>query len=398
MRLAKTRDISAVRDKKGPIESLTLIANSAFSVANFRGPLVRALVACGVRVYALAPDFDERTRGATIEIGAEPVRISLQRTGMHPLQDIADFFRLAVTLRRLRPDATLAYFIKPVIYGSLAAWVARIPRRFALVAGLGYAFAPGELKLSLRRRLLLLFSSGLYFLAFSVCTRVFFFNDDDIDYFVRRRLIRQEKAKRLQATGVDLSHFAPAPPVKSPLTFLLVARLLKEKGIREYVDAARVIKAQHPDVRFLLVGGFDPNPGGLSPPEVRAWVDEGVIEWPGHVDDVRPWIAQSSVYVLPSYREGVPRSTQEAMAMGRPVITTDSPGCRDTVQDGVNGFLVPIRDATALAEAMRNFIERPDLIDTMGAQSRLIAEARFDVRVINARLLGELGVMVAEKP
>ena len=155
----------------------------------------------------------------------------------------------------------------------------------------------------------------------------------------------------------------------------------------EYAEAARRVKAKYPTARFVLLGGLDPNRGGLGRAQVQAWVTEGLLEWPGHVE-VKPWLAQASVYVLPSYyREGVPRSTQEALAMGRPVITTDAPGCRETVVDGENGFLVPVRDVEALAERMIRFIEEPALIETMGQASRRLAQERFDVRRINARIM-----------
>ena len=176
-----------------------------------------------------------------------------------------------------------------------------------------------------------------------------------------------------------------------PVTFLLAARLLREKGIVEYAEAARLVKARHSEVRFVLLGGLDPNPGGLSQAEVQAWAAEGLLEWPGHVA-VKPWLTKTSVFVLPSYREGVPRSTQEAMAMGRPVITTDAPGCRETVDEGVNGFLVPVRDVPALADAMLRFVQNPSLIESMGRESRRLAEMHFDVRKINAQLLKILEV------
>ena len=161
----------------------------------------------------------------------------------------------------------------------------------------------------------------------------------------------------------------------------------------EYAGAARLIKKKHPDTRFILLGSLDSNPGALSESEVQQWVSDGILEWPGHVPDLRPWLAQTSVYVLPSYREGLPRSTQEAMAMARPVITADAPGCRDTVINGQNGFLVPVRDADALAAAMERFIVQPDLIDKMGQASRNMAEERFDARKTNQVILREMGIL-----
>lgn len=359
---------------------------------NFRGPLVESLVACSVRVHALAPDYDDSTREAILALGAEPVDISLERTGMRPIRDLIDMFRLVRTLRRLRPDASFGYFIKPVIYGSLAALLAGVPRRYALVAGLGYVFTPDGAPEGLKRRLLRRLVTLLYRLAFRACDRVFFQNDEDMAHFVDDGSLERRKAVRVNGTGVDLEALRPAPLAAAPVTFLLMARLLREKGICDYAEAARRVKARHPQARFILLGSLDPNPGALRREEVEAWVAEGVIEWPGHVDDVHPWIGKAGVYVLPSYyREGVPRSTQEAMAMGRPVITTDNVGCRETVVDGVNGFLVPVRDPEALAAAMLRFIENPALIESMGRESRRLAEERFDVHKINAVMLEAMG-------
>lgn len=375
------------------ISSVAIVTSMAYSLANFRGPLIAQLVAKGVRVYALAPDYDAATRQAVTALGAEPVAISMDRTGMRPLRDGRDFVGLVGLLRTLRPDAVLCYFMKPVIYGSLAATLARVPTRIAMVEGLGYIFTQSGRPVSLRQRLLRWLSMHLYSVAFRAAHRVILLNKDDLEQFIGASVLAADKAVLLGGIGVDLARLSPVPPVADPLTFLLMARLLREKGICEYVEAARLVRARHGNVRFVLLGGLDPNPGGLTRDDVQSWADEGVVEWPGHVDDVRPWIVQSSVYVMPSYyREGVPRSTQEAMAMGRPVITTDNVGCRDTVDDGVNGFLVPVRDSQALAAAMQRFIEQPDLVRAMGRESRRLAEERFDVHKINAVMLEVLGI------
>lgn len=378
-----------------PHRRLALISSQAFSIGNFRGPLVRELVQAGVEVHALAPDYDDQQRDLVRALGARPVDISLDRTGMNPLRDGLDMLRLAAVLRRLRVDTSFAYFAKPVIYGTLAAWLARVPRRVAMIEGLGYVFTTPDGRLSWRRRLLRGAASCLYRTALARAAQVIFLNGDDVEEFTSRGLVVKGKAFRLGGIGVDLAEWPPAPPVLGPVTFVLAARLLREKGIVEYAEAARRVKARHPEARFVLLGGLDPNPGGLTRAEVEAWVAQGVLEWAGHVD-VKPWLARASVYVLPSYyREGVPRSTQEALAMGRPVITTDAPGCRETVIDGDNGFLVPVRDVDALAGRMICFVEQPELIETMGRNSRRLAEERFDVRRINARLLEVLGVAPA---
>ena len=378
--------------KSNSIFRICIIGNQAFSLTNFRGPLITMMVAEGCEVFALAPDYDDDTRPKVCALGAKPVDFSLSRTGMNPARDAADMLRLAFLLRRLKPDITLSYTIKPVIYGTLAAWLARVPQRSALIPGLGYAFTPSNSSKSLKRRSLREMVLLLYSVALRRADRVFFQNDDDRSLFINEGVVLAEKSIRVNGTGVVLDQWQPAPPMTKPVTFLLAARLLREKGIEEFVEAARQVKIRHPDVRFILLGGLDTNPGGLSRVKVDAWVEEGIIEWPGHVSDVRPWLAETSVYVLPSYREGVPRSTQEAMATARPVITTDAPGCRETVIEGENGFLVPVRDPKALAYAMERFVLQPELIERMGQASRRIAEERFDVRKINRVIIREMGI------
>jgi glycosyltransferase involved in cell wall biosynthesis len=370
---------------------LALVTSQAFSLSNFRGPLIKALVSHGVEVLAMAPDFDEETRKHVRSLGAIPVDCSFSRTGVNPFRDAFDTLKLAAQLRRLGPDAMLGYFIKPVIFGTLAGWLAGVHRRFAMIEGLGYVFTPVSGRNPIPRKVLRSLVSALYRFALARANKVIFLNSDDIAEFLGAGLVQEAKVIKLGGIGVDLAEWPLTKLVMKPVTFLLAARLLREKGIVEYAEAARLVKARHPEVRFVLLGGLDPNPGGLSLPEVQAWVAEGLLEWPGHVA-VQPWLAQTSVYVLPSYREGVPRSTQEAMAMGRPVITTNAPGCRETVDEGVNGFLVPVRNVSGLVAAMLRFVENPALIDAMGLESRRLAETRFDASKSNQRLLEILGV------
>lgn len=368
------------------MKTLVIISSQAFSLINFRGFLIRDLVSENILVYALAPDFTDEFRKQIVNMGAVPVDFTLTRTGINPWRDLLDMLNLTMILYRLRPDTTLGYFIKPVIFGTLAAWIARVPHRIAMIEGLGYVFTQSRNTLSWKRKFLRSMVSCLYRVALSRAHRVIFLNKDDITEFVGSHLVDAAKVVHLDGIGVDLDEWSAMPIVTKPVTFILIARLLLEKGIREYVDAARRVKVFNPEIRFILLGGLDSNPGGLSQLEVQKWVDAGLVEWPGHVE-VKPWLAQTSVFVLPSYREGLPRSTQEAMAMGRPVITTDVPGCRETVTDGVNGYLVPVRDTVALTDAMFKFIRNPDIIVSMGHASRQMAKARFDVNKINSRML-----------
>jgi len=373
-------------------KKIAIIGSQAFALWNFRGPLIQEMVKRNLEVYALAPDYDNYTCEKVRKLGAKPVQYRLSRTGLNPFRDAVDFLGLIATLRRIKPNVTFSYTIKPVIYGTLAAWVVGVPRRFAMIEGLGYAFtAPGERE-EMKRRGVRTIAQFLYKLALRRATKVFFLNPDDLNEFVQKRLVHSEKAFLLGPIGVDLRAFTPAPPVSEPITFLLAARLLREKGVLEFVEAARRIKSKYSNTRFIVLGGLDTNPGAISGKEVEGWVKEGLIEWPGHVADVRPYLAQASVFVLPSYREGVPRGVQEAMAMARPIIATDAPGCRETVIPGVNGFLVPVRNVDALVSAMERFINEPELIERMGKESRRIAEERFDVHKINRVLLEAMGL------
>lgn len=370
------------------MRSIAIITTQAFSLWNFRGPLIRALTDRGIRVYALAPDFDDELRSRVGELGAVPVDYSLSRAGMNPVRDMAAIFHLSQLLKRLSPDVTLSYFIKPVIYGSIAAWLARVPKRFSMIEGLGYVFLEDDESVTRKRRLLRWAISRFYKFALGLNQKVFFLNKDDIEQFVGGGIVIEKKVVRIDGIGLDLDHYTAVPSVAEPVTFILIARMLREKGIYDFVEAARQVRKRYPAVRFLLVGGCDQNPSSVTEAELRAWVAEGLVAWPGRVNDVRPWISQASVFVLPSYyREGLPRGNQEALAMGRPVVTTDWVGCRETVQDGINGFLVPVRDPVALAEAMMHFVESPDLIEKMGQEGRRIAEERFDVHAINRQII-----------
>lgn len=371
------------------MKHIVLITSHAPSLIGFRGPLIRLLCEQGMQVSALAPNFDDGTRAALRQLGAIPVDCPIARAGMNPLRDAHDVWRLFLLLRNLRPDITLSYFIKPAIYGSIAARLAGVPRRIAMIEGLGFVFTPIGVELSLKRRALKRLVLALFKLGMACADKVVFLNPDDRDELLAAGVISSNKSYVLGGIGVDLERWIPMSSVVEPVTFMLVARLLREKGIVQYADAARIVKKTYPAARFILLGGLDDNPGALTKSDVQAWVDEGILEWYGHVP-VQPWMAQVSVYVLPSFREGVPVSTQEAMAAAKAIITTDVPGCRQTVVNGVNGFLVPPRDSQALADAMCKFIEQPELIKSMGEASSARALEHFDVRKVNKRLVSVL--------
>lgn len=367
-----------------PIRSIAIVGNQAFSLKNFRGPLIEELVRHSIRVYALAPDYQDNTRAEVIALGAEPVDFVLQRTGLHPVRDMHTMFCLMGILRRLKVDAILTYFAKPVIYGTLAAYMARVPRRFGMIEGTGYVFSDAHGESKFTRRLIRKLVVLLYRGSLAHIHRLILLNPDDVRLFLGRRMVDPQKILLVPGIGVDLEYFSPSAVQDEPITFMLMARMLIDKGIREYVMAAREVKKTYPTARFVLLGGLDVNPRALQEQEILCWVRENIIDWAGHVSDVRPYLHQCSVFVLPSYyMEGLPRSILEAMAIGRPIITTDWIGCRETVVPGLNGYLVPIRDVGALTKAMLRFLENPGLVRTMGRASRRLAEERYDIRRIN---------------
>lgn len=372
-------------------QTVAIIVAKASQHTSFRSPLIRELVARGFKVLALAPDFDDSSVRHIAALGAEPVSFSLNRVGMNPFRDIADFMRLLVSLRQINPDMVLSCFIKPVIFGTLASAIARVPRRLALIEGLGFVFTDNGGSPDFKLRLLRALVSALYRLALKFAHTTIFLNRDDLMDFSRLGIVESSKSVVLGGIGVDLNEWPFTAPVTDQIRFIFIGRLLREKGIEYFVSAARFVKRDYPEAEFVVLGDVDVNPGAITLEQMRSWENAGAILWPGHVE-VAPWLERSSVVVLPSFREGVPRSVQEAMAMGRPIITTDVPGCRDTVDHGVNGFLVPVRDAKALSDAMVCFIKQPWLIESMGRESRRLAEERFDVHKVNLKFLELLGV------
>jgi len=382
--------------------NLTIVANYAPSVVHFRGPLIEALCSAGVQVQVLAPNWQPQTEQAAHALGAQTGAYTLSRAGLNPFGDLRTAFQLWRSFKAHKPDVVFTHAAKTNVWGMLAAALAGVPHRVAMVEGMGYAFTDGANGRSAKHRLLGVVLASLYRMAFKLAHRVVVLNPDDAADLQRWCGLPLRKTVLLGGIGVPLQDWPLHPPHTEPISFTLIARLLREKGILEYMQAARQVKAQHPRVRFYLLGAIDENPGALAQADIQPWLDDGTVEWPGQVN-VKPWLAKTSVYVLPSYREGVPRSTQEAMAMGRPVITTDAPGCRETVVEGVNGFLVTPRDVPALTAAMLRFVQNPALIATMGAESRRLAEERFDVWKINQKLMQVLDVgthegMTAAKP
>ena len=323
------------------------------------------------------------------QLGIDIHPFAMGRTGVSPLQDLRTTASLVQLMRRVQPRAVFGYTVKPVVYGGIAARLARVPRIYSMITGLGHAYTTENRRTHILRALI----SRLYRVGIGCADRVFFQNPDDLQEFVERGIVRDpSKVVRINGSGVDTDAFARAPLPDGDPVFLFIGRLLTEKGISEFVAAARSVRARWPQARFVAVGPHDPSlPHALPEEQLAEWQDEGVVEFVGGVRDVQPWLAACSVFVLPSYREGTPRSVLEAMSVGRAIITSDAPGCRETVEDGVNGFLVPPREVEPLSVAMRHFLEEPELVEQMATESRRIAEEKYDVRKVNEVILKAMG-------
>jgi len=373
---------------------ITLISqNASPGLIIFRKELIQTLSAQDHKVYCFAIDFTDATREQVKNLGGIPVDYSLNRTGLNPLRDVRDTWTLSRKLKEINPDLMFSFFAKPVIYGSLAAKLAGVPRRVGMLEGLGFTFTEQPFPLPFKTKLIRWVQVQLYRLSVPLLDKIIFLNPDDPKDLLEKYGIKAKQMEVLGAIGLDLTNYAFVQPDTSKHRFIFIGRLLAEKGINEYIGAARLVKQQYPDAEFVVLGGLDEsNPGGLKKAQLEVLIKEDVVIYPGHVNNVPHWIAEASVFVLPSYREGVPRSTQEAMAIGRAVITTDVPGCRETVENGVNGFVVPKWDEQALAEAMIKFIEQSELIKKMGLESYRIAQEKFDVAKVNQRLLNMLGL------
>lgn len=371
---------------------ILILGNDPKSLVNFRGPLADAMLAEGHRVSAAGAGRDAKADAWFQSRGITYHDVPMERAGINPFSDRRTYAELRALMDRVKPELLFAYTIKPVVYGLLAARKAGVPRRTAMISGLGYAFTenPGEaIAARMKRSAVRAAARTAYAAALKCADTVIFQNGDDREAFAAMGLLNAgQHVGLVNGSGVDLDHYRPAPMPEGPTTFLMIARLLRDKGVYEYVEAARQVKRAQPEARFVLVGPFDPNPAAVKPAEVEAWVREGVIEYGGAVDDVRPHIAACHVFVLPSYYgEGVPRSTLEAMAMGRPVITTDSPGCRETVVHGSNGVLVRARASDDLARAMSGAIQERQHLERYGEASHQRAVRLFSARNVASATL-----------
>lgn len=366
-----------------------IVGSYAPSLINFRGPLIRDLLAEGHRVSVCAPDITPEIHDTLIFFGAETHSTQLKRTGTGILADLRYGLELVRLFARTRPDIVLTYTIKPNIWGAFAARATGIPV-IAMVTGLGYAFTESG-NSTFTKRVVRIVARLLYRAATYCNARVIFQNtDDQVDFCEAGCLGDAGKAALVSGSGVDMEHYQKVPLPDKPV-FLMISRLLCNKGVREYAEASLLLLRQNPGARCLLAGPFDEGPDGISEGDLVRWIAGG-LEYLGALDDVRPALAQSRIYVLPSYREGTPRSVLEAMSMGRPVITSDAPGCRETVRDGVEGYLVPVRDAQALLAAMKRMIDDPKSTELMAQAAYLRACTKYEVHSVNREIMSVLGL------
>jgi glycosyltransferase involved in cell wall biosynthesis len=367
-------------------KKLIIFASFAPSLLNFHKDLIKSFLVRGFNVVALAPkntitlEFNEEFQKVFPEVSLHV--IAMNAHGMNPFKDIKSFIALIRFFKKERPDYLFSYTIKPVIYGSLAAKIARVPYIFSMITGLGTTF----LVRNFRDRCIHHMVKWLYKIALTNNSMVIFQNPDDQVLFINKKIVKAEKTALVAGSGVNVEHFSVVP-LPIDLTFIFVGRLIIDKGVVEFIEAAKLVKQDYPHIKIIILGGMLAfHPRALDERILRAARDDGVIEYIPEVKDVRSYLAAASVLVLPSYREGVPRSALEAMSMGRPVIVTDVPGCREVVVDGHTGFKVPVKNVHALKAAMLKFIQDPSLCITMGVAARAMVEQRFKSSVVNEQV------------
>ncbi|HET9818805.1 MAG TPA: glycosyltransferase family 4 protein [Rhodanobacteraceae bacterium] len=368
------------------MSKIILFANTDWYLYNFRRSLALAAQAAGHEVLLVSPPGEYGARLRKLGLRWTPLT-GMDRRSLNPLREIRVLAELVALFKHERPAMVHNFTIKCAVYGSLAAMLAGVPARINAVAGLGYVFASDDRRARLLRPLVrLLLRVALR----GRRSRLILQNNDDAGVFMRHGLIENGHVLVIPGSGVDCTRFVPpSRPINDPPRVLLAARLLWEKGLAEYVQVARALRARGRKVRFVLAGASDPgNPAAVPEATVRGWVDEGIVEWTGHVEDMPALLASADIVVLPSYyREGLPKSLIEAAACAIPLITTDMPGCRDVVTDGKDGLLLPPRDAGALLAAVVRLLDTPALARRLGLAAHAKALARFDERIVIRRTL-----------
>ncbi len=363
-----------------------MVASSDNSLISFRGDFIKSMIAHGFEVFAAAPDFEDDIFQKVIDYGATPVKFNLQRTGMNPFKDFKSVLELKHIIRQNNIDLVFPYTVKPVIYSSIAANFCNVPV-ISLITGLGFTFTG----LTAKARALQTLNEFLYKLSIRKNKVIVFQNSDDCQLFIDRNIIsKNHPVGFVSGSGVNLNlyKYRVNDNTTKKIRFLLVARLIKEKGIALYIDAATVLKKTYPEAEFHIIGHAGNSPSAMKEDLLNELHDQGIIVHHGPQNNVQDHLYKSDVFVLPTYyREGVPRSILEALSVGLPIITTNTPGCKETVIQNENGFLIEPQNLEALINAMEYFLINPSKIKDMGINSRKYAEEKFDVNIINSNLI-----------
>ena len=374
------KDTSVVEGKAGNKgqKRIVVLSSHTPSLFWFRMDMMKSFKEYDCDVFAIGNEDEKKWTKKFADNGITYRQIDVQRNGVNPLCDLKTLLSIMGVLQDIKPDKIFTYQAKTVIYGGIAARLLGIKNVYPLIAGIGSVFLENDLKTRAIRSVMTL----EYKLGMKKVSAVFFQNQDDEKIFQKNCIIKKQPVVMLPGSGVNLDYFT-IQPMPEKFAFLCISRLIRDKGVYEFLEASRRVKRKYPEIRFLLVGPYDSNPSAIKPEELQPFIDDGIIEYFGEQEDVRPFLAQCNVFVLPSYREGTPKTNLEAMASGRAIITTDAPGCRETVIDGQNGYLVPIKDVDALCVKMTYFIDNPDNAYVMGVQGRRMAERIFDVKIVN---------------
>lgn len=353
----------------------------------FRMDMMKEFLKYGYEVVAIGNEQESKwiNEFSNNDIKYRQARIS--RNGTNPLKDILTFFSILKILLEEKPDRIFAYQAKTVIYGSLAAKCLRIREFYPLIAGTGSVFMGKSFKSRIVKAIMVL----EYKISLKRIKTIFFQNDDDIKLFKENGIIKKQHIVKLNGSGVNLEKFKSSE-LPNSFSLLFIGRLIKDKGVSEYLEACRIIKRKYPNIKCMLVGPYDTNPSAISEEELNAYIDDGTIEYYGEQRDVCSYIKECSVYILPSYREGTPKTVLEAMAVGRPIITTDAPGCRETVMDGINGYLIPIKDSSSIVEKVEKLYTNKELLINMSNESRKMAELKYDVNLVNSVIVESMNL------
>ncbi len=365
---------------------VVFFAGRSSSLVQFNSELIESVVKNGHEAVCLAPD--DECRHKLEALGAEFVLIQFNRSSINPFKGIGVINKLKKFFKSNQFDAYYGFTAAPATYGVFAAKKAGIKHIFVAVTGAGKIVQKRKGLLNVFLRFVL---SNLYKASLKNCEKVFFLNYDNMEYFTKHKIVKEEQCVKIGGTGVNTSNFAEKP-IPDKHYFLFIGALLKFKGIMEYMDAARLVRKKHPEAEFHIVGGIDDRFSAITESELDEYVKDGSVIYDGFQSDVKPFLENCRYFVLPSYSEGIPTSVLEAMATKRPILTTIAPGCRETVEDGKNGFLVPIKDVEALSDKMIHFIDHPEEIEKMAEYSLELVREKFDVNVVNKVIIDTMGL------